>query len=928
MVDTNTCGRLFISYSRKNKAQVYPLADALAKTGIDIWIDRAEIDPLDDFPARIRDGLARSHALLAWYSPEYAQSSYCQKELTAAWICTQHLTRDVLSRIFIVNPEEDVAHIALGDVGRQNYLAAPKNVASLAPFIQSIRDKLARLSSNFSALNEFKKLAWHPASQPGSSRFVGRLWELWRIHTALNPVGISDQENSNVIVQLTGLGGIGKSLLAIEYAKRFGMAYPGGVYWLRAYGFDPQKPLDSEAQEHERQRQIEDLARLHDIPILDKDFREVRRDLGKKLAAGEPYLWIADDLSPALDQMQGFPGWCAPSGNGHTLITTCSKEYAGLGITVEIDVLDPAAALELLTQKRKPQTKQDLQDAEALADDLGRYALALDVAGYFLLKTMGFAALRDQLAQVERDPLGELVTGLQGQLPGGHEKSIVATLLLSVRLLGEEGLNLLRLAGELHGSTPIPLRLAQGVFAKTFALDEPTAAGYLARAVNQVETHSLATLALGDAGGDAFSVHTLIHYSMLRGDPARQEASLLRQKLREGAVMALFDLLLSEIIDIRNHARLKLVVAHARHLVSELRTEADVKLSMLLASCFGRLGNYREALTIERKLLPICAQVLGADHPGTLTIRGSIATWTGESGGAREARRLFLELLSDQSRVLGADHPDTLATRANIAVWTGKSGEAREALQLSRELLPDQTRVLGADHPDTLAIRGNIAALTGQTGEAREARRLFLELLSDQTRALDADHSDILITRSNIAIWTGLSGETREALRLSYELLPDQTRVLGADHPNTLALRTNITTLTGKSGEAREALRLSRELLLDQTRVLGADHPDTLITRANIATLTWRTGEAREALRLSRELLLDQTRVLGADHPETESILRWIRFLEGHEHGHPPSDVRRSGVEPHRYASKKIGRNEPCPCGSGLKYKRCHGNKE
>jgi preprotein translocase subunit SecA len=24
----------------------------------------------------------------------------------------------------------------------------------------------------------------------------------------------------------------------------------------------------------------------------------------------------------------------------------------------------------------------------------------------------------------------------------------------------------------------------------------------------------------------------------------------------------------------------------------------------------------------------------------------------------------------------------------------------------------------------------------------------------------------------------------------------------------------------------------------------------------------------------------------------------------------------------------KVGRNEPCPCGSGLKYKRCHGRYE
>jgi hypothetical protein len=99
------------------------LADALAKAGIEIWIDREEIDPLDDFPARIRNGLARSHALLAWYSPEYAQSSYCQKELTAAWICTQRLTRDVLSRILVLDPDEGVGKCGVLDVrehGRQS----------------------------------------------------------------------------------------------------------------------------------------------------------------------------------------------------------------------------------------------------------------------------------------------------------------------------------------------------------------------------------------------------------------------------------------------------------------------------------------------------------------------------------------------------------------------------------------------------------------------------------------------------------------------------------------------------------------------------------------------------------------------------------------------------------------------------------------
>lgn len=29
--------------------------------------------------------------------------------------------------------------------------------------------------------------------------------------------------------------------------------------------------------------------------------------------------------------------------------------------------------------------------------------------------------------------------------------------------------------------------------------------------------------------------------------------------------------------------------------------------------------------------------------------------------------------------------------------------------------------------------------------------------------------------------------------------------------------------------------------------------------------------------------------------------------------------------EPMRRAYPKVGRNEPCPCGSGKKYKHCHG---
>ncbi|MBC7945722.1 MAG: TIR domain-containing protein [Burkholderiales bacterium] len=501
----------------------------MVNAGVDVWIDRNEIDPLDNFPDRIREGLAHSHALLAWYSPEYVESSYCQKELTAAWICSQGLTRDVASRIFVLNPETGVAHIALGDIGRQNYLDAPKDWTSASVCIEAICQKLSVLSGDFASLRQFKMPEWHPFPRQGSTRFTGRLRELWRIHTGLNPVGISDHENPHVMVQLTGLGGIGKSLLATEYAKRFGAAYPGGIHWLRAYGFDSDKPMDAEARERERQGQIEHLALRHGLPVRDKDFREIERDLGRKLGGGEAYLWIVDDLPVSLDQEQGFIGWSAPSSNGRTLITTRSQEYAGLGVTVEVDVLEPAPALTLLTQERKPQTEQEWRDAEGLTEDLGRHALALDVAGHLLLRTKSFAALRDKVIRNDSDPLGDLVGDLIGQLPGGHEKSIVTTLLSSVRLLGQEGLNALRLSCELHGPTPIPRRLAKVAFGSAFALSEQDAERYVTRAVNQLEIHSLATVFMGGVIANAFSVHALTRYTMRHGDPFKDQALKLRE---------------------------------------------------------------------------------------------------------------------------------------------------------------------------------------------------------------------------------------------------------------------------------------------------------------------------------------------------------------------------------------------------------------
>jgi len=46
---------------------------------------------------------------------------------------------------------------------------------------------------------------------------------------------------------------------------------------------------------------------------------------------------------------------------------------------------------------------------------------------------------------------------------------------------------------------------------------------------------------------------------------------------------------------------------------------------------------------------------------------------------------------------------------------------------------------------------------------------------------------------------------------------------------------------------------------------------------------------------------------------------------EDKPHVHGPGCDHDHPAQPHRLAEPKPGRNDPCPCGSGKKYKKCHG---
>lgn len=70
----------------------------------------------------------------------------------------------------------------------------------------------------------------------------------------------------------------------------------------------------------------------------------------------------------------------------------------------------------------------------------------------------------------------------------------------------------------------------------------------------------------------------------------------------------------------------------------------------------------------------------------------------------------------------------------------------------------------------------------------------------------------------------------------------------------------------------------------------------------------------------------------AVDHHETSRFKKakdgaWY-FVDGDAHSHPAGEGHHHDSTPLVRASPKVGRNDPCPCGSGKKYKKCCEAKE
>lgn len=853
---------VFVSYAHADRGVAVSIVRALQRRGLRVWFDETLIETFDGITRSIEHGLAASKALVAIYSPLYGTRRACQWELTTAFLAAQRNGEDPRRRVLVVSPAPAqggapaIAHIEPVELRDASVAVAPgpSDYRALRRLAEIIAGHVAALEGAIGQLTARSAPLWHGKRPLGAMRFVGRIADMWHLHSALQAgeVSIITGARGAALAQVTGMGGIGKSLLAEEYAIRFGAAYPGGVFWVRAHGHDDSRPiLSDDALLAERDEQIRRFAVELGCDVEGLGPEEVRAVVVHELEEQrEPYLWIVDDVADGLQRAQ-LDEWLAGGRIGKTLITTRSRAYSAVGTQIELGSLTEEEGLDLLRSHRTLDGPGDEYAAQAIVAELGGHALALDVAGAALGVERGVRSVQEYLGDIVnpvRDDL-ELAADLAAELPNGHEPSIAKTLARSLERLEAASMDLLRLAAVL-AVEPIPPSLVTDVFARIDGVDRRTARRRALRAIRQLETRSLVDLAEDGAP----QVHAIVSRTIRFRDGRTARRTSLRR--------ACVDVISAELVDA--NARRDIVnrhsLVHARHLAAGGRGEHEARLMNAIGMQTYLMGDYRPAMSTLELATALLRQLLGDDHLETLAAENNLIALRQQMGHVNEAALGHSAVLKTVRRRLGDEHPQTLSAMSRMAGALVGQGDISGARRLDEFVLAARTRALGPDHAETLTAMDDLAGVVAEDYDKERAGDLLEHVVSARRRVLGPDHPDTLASIIRLGIAQRRTDDIDGARRALEPAAAQLRRVLGDEHPTTLRALRELAKTVMAAGDLSGARALQVEVAHARERVLGYQHRDTLAALNDLA-------ETLEAQRDFAGALAVYERVLRAPAP-------------------------------------------------------------
>ena len=772
-----------------------------------------------------------------------------------------------------------------------------------------------------------------PSASPG---FIGRSQLLTKIHRdlALGPA-VGDTR----AICLWGLGGVGKTSLALEYAYRYRQSYDV-VWWVRA---ETQADLRAGLVDLARELGIAALANTADVLEL----------LVPTLAAAGDVLLVLDNAEPAAAVEELWPH----GDKVNVLMTSRLAVWADRLATVtnvHVPLPSPEEAQHMLLGRMAPSSQpvngEEATAAAEIAEELGLLPLALDHAAAYV---RGAGASLVQYRSLLNSSRQRLLTQYQ---PAPESMPLASTWNLSLRRSEQEcpGASTLMAVCSVLAPDDIPRALLHETASAFDTVLGPLLLDSLAydRLVRTLSTYSLL-----QAWPTSLSVHRMVQVAV-------------RSSLSEDSLLAVVRASCNALLQAypatpgnpsswplsdRLSPHVEALAAHARQLSKDSAAPQQAWLSA--AELFIRCAAYQierasnptaeallqVAVALGRTSVPEASLMLGratawkalalygmADYPGARReAEAVLATLVppenpAENQGAANAvvlaahtlARTLIELSELDEALRRAEDAHALALRATeasdsvMANWAAeieqtigiahwRRGEFRTAIHWLESALR-RSQAAGDDarkrqvETELARVQMKLGELLDDTGALASIRDQLARSIQELEPIFGPHYRHLLARRVLVGESALLCGDTATAAAHLEAALSAYTDTIGIEHPDSSYVERLLGFLYCTTGRPAVGFPMLDHALEVYQRLYGTDHPYVAEVLASLGVAQAAAGQPTEAEASLRRALTIDSRCYQPNHPKIALACDRLALLleSGGRSTSEPADLR------------------------------------
>lgn len=602
-----------------------------------------------------------------------------------------------------------------------------------------------------------------------------------------------------------GMGGLGKTQLAVEYAYKYKDKYPKGVIWISA-----DQDIDS---------QLIQIAKKGNWIAPESEHKLILEIAKRRLSTYSDCLIVFDNV----DKLDHIKPYLPEADASPHLLLTSRLPVRGFE-PIEIDVLSEDDALDLLCLEAGRDFDSlpidEKNAAKSIVKDLGFLPLAIEIAGAYLKYSKQIAFLKYYFILNQ-----SFTTALPGEFHSSftsHEPDLKRTLKISESVL-EQAPPLKEILDVLtwSGSSFMGLFLLSTILnVPESDLIHPLNLGTMLRIIRKDEAH------------ERYEIHRLLR-------KVRQEEFVLEQNTTwtETVIDRIGSWFEERREDFSHLSDYEAEVDHLKQWYENAERIACVQSARLLwlqAYPSYHWGKYNKTYDLLKSALDLYEKKSGVDSELKAHIMNDLGTVFQLSGKYQKSLEFKLQALKIRETLLGTDHKETAFSMDNVGTSYYDLDDYPKALELHERALKIYEKQLGYYHRLTAKAMNNTGATYWRLGKHEEALIVQERALEINIKQLGPEHPETAKALTNLGLTYFKISKEQKALELQEQALKICEKQLGSEHPDTASVLNNYGGTYSELGKHQKALELKERALKIWEKQLGPEHPNTITALKNV----------------------------------------------------------------------------------------------